>query len=128
MLHIMIINERLCHLIIGVLDPVQPRDLHLTWNIQKAFGDVQEQKGTDGSTVCVEGGGGGEIQPVYDGCVSCQRFTHSLTSNFARTWRKPMVCEPHENHEGAVLPCSCPLHLYAFNNQFHYKIFHRILS
>lgn len=53
MLHIMIINERLHHLIIGVLDPVQPRGLHLTWNIQRAFGDVQEQKGTDGSTVCV---------------------------------------------------------------------------
>ena len=55
MLHIMIINERLRYLIIGVLDPVQPRGLHLTWDIQRAFGDVPEQKGTDGSTVWVGG-------------------------------------------------------------------------
>jgi hypothetical protein len=50
MLHITIINEHLCHFIIGVPDTVQPRGLQLIWSTQRAFGDVQEQKGADGST------------------------------------------------------------------------------
>jgi hypothetical protein len=93
MLHIMIINEHLYHLIIGVSDPIHLRGLQLICNVQNGVWWCSGTERNKREMVEV-----GEIQPVGDGCVCCQRVTHSLTSNFLRWGWETVVCEPHEKH------------------------------